>query len=234
MANDLRYEIKMVCEEWAHDWVVAALRTSRAGVRVLYPPRRVQSVYLDTPLGRSLEENLAGISSRRKMRFRWYGDEVTRVLGRLEIKKRDNMLGSKEILDIVKPISVRDVDRVAFVASLGDQADREWRYRLHAGLEPVQWISYVREYFTTADGRVRVTIDHELRTWDQRYRFILSDSNQTFLPRVLIVEVKCSTEHYGAAQELVNRLPLYVDKCSKFVLASSPSEGPIISQLNPW
>ncbi len=64
MANDLRYEIKMVCEEWAHDWVVAALRTSRAGVRVLYPPRRVQSVYLDTPLGRSLEENLAGISSR--------------------------------------------------------------------------------------------------------------------------------------------------------------------------
>ncbi|MFH1998785.1 MAG: VTC domain-containing protein, partial [Planctomycetota bacterium] len=81
-----RYEIKMVCQSQAYPEIRLCLDLDPSGLRVLYPPRRVQSLYLDTPEGDVLAENLAGISHREKIRFRWYGDEVRTVRGRLECK----------------------------------------------------------------------------------------------------------------------------------------------------
>jgi len=232
MAESTRYEIKMVCEEWARDSVVAALRTCSGGVRTLYPERRVQSIYLDTTCGRSLEENLAGISTRRKVRFRWYGHTTDQVRGRLEMKVRENMLGWKHVAEIDDPVAVEGSDRVSFVRTLQRRAPLEWRLILQSGLEPMQWIAYTREYYATADHTVRVTVDRELQSIDQRWRFNLSRACPTALPRILIVEAKCLQDQYEHAQELINRLPLVVDKCSKFVIASSPGSGPTVSLLN--
>ena len=47
----------------------AVLGAATFGVRELHAPRVVQSLYLDTPAGRALQENLAGLSERRKLRL---------------------------------------------------------------------------------------------------------------------------------------------------------------------
>jgi len=232
MREGVRHEIKMVCEERAHAWVLTALRSYHGALRTMYPERRVQSIYLDTPDGRSLEENLAGISRRSKIRFRWYGDEADLVRGRLEMKERENTLGWKHTAEIDGHVAVEGCDRVSFMQVLSNRAPAPWRLRLQSGLEVVQWIAYTRQYLATADGTVRVTLDRELRTADQRYRFDISMGCPSVVPRILVVEAKCSPEHYQRAEEMINSLPLVVDKCSKFVIASGPRHGPLVSMVD--
>lgn len=224
-----RHEFKLVSQDLAYAGVMGILR-AEALLGELHPRRRVQSLYLDTPMGRALEENLAGISHREKVRFRWYGEDTRLVTGRLECKVRHNLYGWKHLAMVEEPIQVEGCDRFAFVRQLERGAASDWMDRLR-GLEPVQWISYDREYLGSLDGRLRVTVDRNLTASDQRLRAKLCPRFKTPTGRLLIVEVKCSAENYRAAQRLVNRLPMQVGKCSKFVTASSPAEGPMPALL---
>jgi SPX domain protein involved in polyphosphate accumulation len=224
--EDLRYEIKMVCQGAAYHRLLMRLRMDPAGLSTLYPPRRVQSVYLDDPLGTALEENLAGISHREKIRVRWYGEDATGVMATLECKVRDNMLGWKHTQRLAEPIDVEGVERRAFMRRVESLASAQWVARLQACLEPVQWISYVRDYLQTADGKVRVTIDRDVTAWDQRARRELSRVQRTPLPNLTIVEAKCSAVDYPVAQAFLSRVPLFVDRCSKFAMSAGIEHGP--------
>jgi hypothetical protein len=223
----------MLCAESAAPSVLAELRMASSGLRELYPPRLVQSVYLDTHDGRAVAENLAGISDRMKVRFRWYGEAVKAVRGQLECKRRSNMLGDKLVEKLAAAIDVAGVDRVAFVRALRAQCSPQWRERLGADLEPAQWIRYRRAYLATADRDLRVTVDRELRAFDLRDAWIISDRNPTPMPRVLIIECKAPVSLRGRIEALLQELPLVVDKCSKFIMASAPAHAPIVS-LPPW
>lgn len=226
---DLRHELKFVGAEEGYDELRMALRLHRAGVRELHPPRVVQSVYLDTHEGRALQENLAGLSERRKLRLRWYGEDATRVRGTLEKKCRENSLGWKESVAVPGELAVRGVERRAFMAALADPLDPSWKDEL-GPLGPVQWVRYRREYLTTADRRVRLTIDRGLAFFDQRLRARLDDGAPSPSPRVLVLELKCGPGDLERARELTANLPIPLGRCSKFVLASEPGQGPLISQ----
>ncbi|MBU0756100.1 MAG: VTC domain-containing protein [Planctomycetes bacterium] len=230
--RDGRYELKMACRGEALPEIKAALSLDPAGFRTLYPPRRVQSIYLDTPEGDALDENLAGISHREKIRFRWYGDRVSLVQGRLECKIRENLLGWKRTLPIRNLVEVEGVDRWKFVRVLHEAAGPDWQTRLSRATEPVQWISYRREYFGSADGKLRVTVDDRLEGFDQRGRIRLSARFKTPVPHLVVVEVKCASHHYDPARRLINRLPFFVDKCSKFVTTTLPDAAPTLSYLS--
>lgn len=226
---DLRHELKFVGAEEGYNELRMALRLERAGVRELHPPRVVQSVYLDTHEGRALQENLAGLSERRKLRLRWYGEDATRVRGTLEKKCRENSLGWKESVAVPGEFAVRGVERRAFMAALARALDPSWKDEL-GPLGPVQWVRYRREYLTTADRRVRLTIDRGLAFFDQRLRARLDDGAPSPSPRVLVLELKCGPEDLERARELTANLPIPLGRCSKFVLASEPGQGPLISQ----
>jgi VTC domain len=225
----LRHELKFACEDEAYPRLRMALRLARSGVRPLHPPRVVQSLYLDTSHGRALAENLAGASEREKLRLRWYGVEGERVAGVLERKCRENSLGWKESVRLGE-LLVRGAERRRFVAELARLAGGIWAERL-AGLEPAQWVRYRREYLTTADGRVRVTIDRQLFCADQRLRARLADTAPTPALRLLVLELKCAPEHLAEARELAASLPVTLGRCSKFVLASERPGGPLPSTL---
>ena len=224
--HSLRYEIKMACQESAYERLLAVLRLDPAAIRKLYPPRRVQSIYLDTPTGKALEENLAGISHREKIRVRFYGGSALGVRAVLERKVRENALGWKDTLRLSAPIDVEGVTHRSFLEQVKSASDSTWRSAIEACLEPVQWISYVRDYFRTADGRVRITIDRKLQAADLRHSQRLSFRLRTHLPRITVIEAKCAAKDYDAAQAILSRLPLFVDRCSKFVLASDREHGP--------
>ena len=228
---DLRYEVKMVCQATSHGKVVAHMRLDESGLSELHKPRQVQSIYFDTIDGRALEENLSGISHREKIRFRWYGDERKIVRGHLEQKIRENLLGWKHTLKIDKDIRVEGSNRTQFAKDVLGDLTGFWARTRERHPMPVQWISYKREYYSTSDNLVRVTLDRELETFDLRKRFLLSAQHPTPMPKLLIVEAKCAAENFEEAKRLINRLPLHIDKCSKFVLASNPGEGPTSSIL---
>lgn len=229
--KSLRYEFKLVCQESARAQVLMALRMNPAGLKPLYFPRQVQSIYFDTSGGKSLQENLAGISHRRKIRFRWYQDPSIEVDGHLEMKVRENALGWKHVLPFEEKVSVEGVSRRAFMKQITEGLTPAWRVNFELGMEPVQWISYMREYFISSNGKVRVTVDHNLKSWDQRSQWRLTRKYISPPQRLIIVEVKCSLEDYDEGHAVVSKLPLVVGKCSKFVMASNPLEGPFPSHL---
>ena len=84
----MRYEVKLVGREQDLERVRAELRLLPIGLRPLHQPRLVQSIYFDTPEGRAVAENLAGISSRTKLRLRWYGGATRGVKAQFECKHR--------------------------------------------------------------------------------------------------------------------------------------------------
>jgi hypothetical protein len=226
---ELRHELKFVAAEALQAELAMALRLHPAGVRALHAPRTVQSLYLDTHEGRALQENLAGLSARRKLRFRWYGEGGARVRGTLEKKCRENSLGWKESVAVPGEVVVRGAERRAFVAALARALDPAWKDAL-APLGPAQWVRYRREYFTTADRRVRLTLDRALACFDQRLLARLDDSAPTPVQRVLVLELKCLPEHLDLARALTARLPIPLGRCSKFVFASEPGQGPLVSE----
>ncbi len=223
MEKDARYEVKMLGQASAYPRFRMFLRRERSGLRELYPPRIVQSIYFDTWRNRALEENLSGVSHREKIRYRWYGEGRSEVRGILERKVRENMLGWKDLLPIENTIAVEGRARADFAQEVLSQLTPEWNDVRAMRLLPVQWIRYEREYFST--GGVRITVDRKLRSFDQRMRRTLTAHFPTPLPDVMIVEAKCARAHHAEAVQLLGRLPLKVDKCSKFVYASSPGEG---------
>lgn len=230
--EDLRYEFKLIGEGFLLPELRARLRLHPLGLRPLHHPRRVNSLYLDTHDGRALEENLAGLSHREKVRFRWYGDAARGVRGVLEKKVRHNLLGWKKRTPVEREIDVEGARRRSFVRRLADHVPPAWQAALAAGLEPAQWIRYEREYLATPDGRLRVTLDRDLRASDQRHLVRLSSRWSTPIPDFTVVECKAGPEDQELVQRLVNDFPLLVDKCSKFVIASSPGEGPLRSVLS--
>ncbi len=234
MSRELRYEIKMVAQAAAYARIRMLMRFDRSAIRTLYPPRRIQSIYFDTWRNIALEENLAGISHREKVRFRWYGEAKTGVKGTLERKVRENMLGWKDLLRIDSTLAVEGQPRRAFTDSLRPFLSEGWEDVLDRNLQPVQWIRYDREYFATEAGKgpIRITIDRNLRTWDQRNRPQLSSKFRAPTPDVMIVEAKCAEGDYDALKDLMDDFPMRIDRCSKFVYASSPNDGALASQLS--
>ena len=92
------------------------------------------------------------------------------------------------------------------------------------GLEPAQWIRYHRSYLGSADGNLRVTLDSELTTFDQRMHARLQCDAATPLPRIGIIEVKADDDQREAAESFVQGMGWRPGRCSKFVIASCPSE----------
>ena len=226
----LRHELKLVSEEASYPEVRMALRLDRSAIRTLHPRRLVQSLYFDTPFQRALEENLAGLSRREKLRLRWYGAETAVVEAVLERKRRENTLGWKESVRVPGALQLGGRERRGFMDELESRVDPAWREHL-AGLEPVRWVRYWREYFTSADRRVRLTLDRELAFFDQRPLARLADTERMPSPRLLVLELKCAPEYLDAAREIVARLPIPLGRCSKFVLAAEPLSGPLPSRL---
>jgi hypothetical protein len=227
----LRYEIKMVAQAAVRDWIESRLRLDRAGVRTLHPDRTVQSLYFDDLWQTALADNLAGISHREKLRFRWYGEAANGVRGALERKVRHNLLGWKDVLPLEAEVDVEGADRRTLARAIFGHLPAAWAVERDRSLMPVQWIRYRRSYFTTADGRIRVTIDRDLRTFDLRHRRIVTAAFRSFVPCVTIVEAKAAEDAYDELKRFLSRFPLVIDKCSKFVIASSPGDGPRASVL---
>ena len=220
-----RYEIKLALHERDRARLLGELRLLPDVLTTLHPPRTVQSVYLDTHGREALQDNLAGIAARRKVRFRWYGDERQAVLGALEIKRRNHQYGDKDVHAIPVPLPVAGTARGEFVAALRRHAPAALQPLLD-GQEPSQWIRYRREYFGDTTGRLRVTVDADLAAFEQRYAPRLDDSAPTPLPRLCIVELKADAADRRLVEGWLQRLDVRPSRCSKYVMACVPSEAP--------
>lgn len=222
--TDLRYEIKLVCEPHrlcqARSWV----RLHPAGFRVAYPPRRVNSLYLDTRNMHSFAQNLAGLATRQKLRLRWYGDGWVDVRPLLELKWKRNLLGAKRqaLLPCELDLAASWVDILGRVRA---NAGPDWCAFLQAADQPAALICYQREYYVTRDGAVRLTLDYDIHAYDQRLSVRPNLRRRLPVADSVVLELKAAAAHGERLEEIAGRFPLQRTRNSKYVQALLVAPG---------
>ena len=214
--SDLRYELKLVCEgRWlgqARTW----LQLHPAGFVTAFPTRRVNSLYLDTLHLSSLNDNLAGLSARQKLRLRWYGGSTRRARPWLELKSKENLLGSKRRVQMATPIDLTH-PWTRILPPVRDTIPPEWHSWLHAALQPTLFNHYQREYYWTYDQGIRATIDFAPYACDQRISPRPNLHSPLAIPDSVVIELKAPPARMDRLQEIVGRFPVPRSRNSKYV-----------------
>jgi hypothetical protein len=214
--STLRYELKLVC---AAHWLSQArswIRLHPAGLAVAFPARRVNSLYVDTSCLSALAANLQGLSTRRKLRWRWYGDEWRTIHPYLELKYKSNLLSTKRQFLLPCQLDMRR-PWTEILKVIRTNAGPDWQLIFQTVDQPTLLTRYQREYYVTSDGAVRVTLDYAQTAYDQR--FSARPNLHARLPIVdtTVVEVKADQDQAERVEEIVSRFPLPRSRNSKYV-----------------
>ena len=77
-----------------------------------FPNRRVNNLYYDTKNFKSLADNLNGISSREKLRARWYGEFSKSKSIFIEKKIKQNQIGYKNKYNLTHEVDFTDLKSI--------------------------------------------------------------------------------------------------------------------------
>jgi SPX domain protein involved in polyphosphate accumulation len=215
--SDARFEIKFLCgvseEHLLFNWLYSS------GFSELYQSRYINNIYFDTEELDDAQDNLVGISERKKLRVRWYGQDCT-VKPFVEYKIKKNKLGVKKtyIADAVdlSGISIAQL-KDNILLSIGDQAlsgDSRW-------VNPIVYNRYLRGYFQSVCEKVRLTLDRDVAVWPvDADSLVLNEA----LPKIFsrrIIELKCDEGNQEALEQILSTFPFRPVRCSKYLLGVS-------------
>jgi hypothetical protein len=217
-----RYEIKTVVDRQMLPQLHAWLNVHPAAFRVAYPRRQVNNVYFDTPHLHSYMENVSGVSSRRKLRLRWYGERYDQVRGKLELKGKFNNLGWKRTQKINIPLDLNQTTWRELVKTMRSHLEPEFGLYLDSCGWAVMLNCYQREYYVSFSQKLRITIDDSLLVYDQRLSPCPNLSKHQPPSNLAIVEIKAPRDCYHLISDIANSLPLRITRHSKY---SSAMEG---------
>jgi hypothetical protein len=221
--EDMRYEIKMECEQELLPLVRTWVNRHSAGFRQAYPPRQVNSLYLDTLTMDTLNDHLESVPTRRKLRYRWYGKDLTQACGHLELKNKTERAGWKIIQPVQAMLQLnRDpwttIQRQILEGIDGGQHGLLFQEVLRVA-RPLIMNCYDREYYVTPDARVRLTLDMKQKVYDQWMTVRPNIQFQTPTLDILIIEFKCDVAHGRYLSEVLSEFPLRIHRHSKFINA---------------
>ncbi|MGE4350814.1 MAG: polyphosphate polymerase domain-containing protein [Bdellovibrionales bacterium] len=219
-ASALRYEIKFNAHVSEYDSMAAWLQVHPCGFFANYPARIINNLYFDNPSYDSYWENLVGISSRSKVRLRWYGD-ATQSLGKafLEIKFKKSRMGWKHIAAIdMGGRKINSLSHAELLKIVREPLDPEMAAYLDMSPMPVLMNSYEREYFLSADHRIRATLDKDLRFYHCHHDPSGGVGSLALGPDIAVMEFKFGLDDIDRAKQALHSVRYQPTKNSKFVM----------------
>jgi len=204
----MRYERKYRIENASLREVEMVIRQNPACFQTAFPDRWINSIYLDDVAFNSLQENLSGISKRNKYRIRWYGYTLSDIKKpTLEIKMKNNFVNSKKFYELPDFTLDRNFDCVQFLEKNVDDLPNRFF--------PVSIIQYLRSYYVSQNGKVRATIDRELRYYLYQGRLLLDRSPAK--DPAIILEIKYDKDYDDRMHPIFQKIPFRLTKNSKYV-----------------
>jgi SPX domain protein involved in polyphosphate accumulation len=203
----LRFERKYRVENFSYAHSMQLIKAHPAAFYQPYPDRIVNNIYFDTPNLQCLQENLAGISTRKKYRVRWYGEALkTIVAPKLEIKYKENLLGAKKGIAL-ESFNINELNELSIKVNE--------LLPLQFALQPVLLNSYYRSYWETRCGKFRITVDTQLNFHSLLHspyfeRYLHQDPS-------VIIELKYEKEDEETVDRIAALLPFRLTKNSKYV-----------------
>ena len=215
--DNYRYERKFVISALTPHEVETELASHPAMFGEIYHQRFVNNIYFDSIGFRSYLDNLDGLTARRKIRIRWYGDLFGRIGAPvLECKIKRDLLGRKESYPLRAFTLDTNCDIRVLLESLdGAELPPALREQLLV-VRPVLLNRYSRKYFRSADGNFRVTIDTDLASYQ------IDSYNNLFLHKTpydhhVILELKYNSNVSDEADLIATLFPFRITKSSKYV-----------------
>ena len=189
-----------------------------------YPSRQVNNIYFDTAGLDSLNDHLSGVGNRRKLRFRWYGENIDCALGQLEIKQKINRIGWKYAYPIPTTLDLANLNWSQIHEIIQQHTEGIFLEMISVS-RPVIINSYQRDYFVASDGQTRLTLDYETEAFDQQLIQAPNIKYRIPLLNLVILEIKTETQHDVDLPSLVAEFPLRTEKHSKFIAGMSAMSG---------
>jgi hypothetical protein len=221
--NGNRYEIKMLYDELRIYEVRQWVRNHFSAFRTAYPTRFVNNIYFDTEELGAYNDHLSGSASRQKLRFRWYQPLSGLVNGQLEVKRKDSRLGSK-VTQKIQGIDLSqdswEIIRKKMIAQTRDELQL-----LVKSTFPILINSYKRDYFVSADGITRVTLDYGMAAWDQRMVQCPNLRYRMPINNLMVIEFKRDIQGHEDFSDILAEFPVRVTNYSKYVSSLSSILG---------
>ena len=214
---DARYELKQAYSELQIPELRSWIQMHPDGFRTAYPPRWVNSLYFDTHGLDTFNDHIAGVPVRRKLRYRWYGEDLTVARqGQVEVKNKSELAGWKVIEKLTPDFEFEGRSW----ASLMDEfcrASSGLIRELLSVARPVLLTVYHREYFVSGDRQVRLTIDSKLKGYDQYFH---ARPNIKFKHRgdeQVVLELKSRVGELARLTQALSHFPARAVRYSKYV-----------------
>lgn len=215
--DSYRYERKFLVDQLDQHQTKALILRHPGFFYQPYPPRYVNNFYLDSPALDNYYDNVGGSGSRRKIRIRWYGElfgPISKPV--LEFKIKEGLVGTKIHYDfsdfrLEKGYCDDHLRKIIRASALPPEV----KIILY-DQDVVLLNRYFRHYYTTRDGRFRLTLDTDLsylRVGHLDNHFAHKQTDH----RNLVVELKYDMEHDPSAFQVSSFFPFRVTKSSKYV-----------------
>lgn len=214
---ETRYEIKQAYSDLRLPELRSWVQVHPAGFHTAYPARRVNSIYFDTHGLDTFNDHISGVPVRRKLRYRWYGDDL-RVArnGQVEVKNKSELAGWKLIEKLEADFVLENSNWAGLIDQMRGASSGVIKELLSIS-RPVVLTVYYREYFVSADRQVRLTIDSRLKGYSQ---FLTSRPNINFSQPgdgQIILELKSDINQAAELADMLSHFPVRAGRYSKFV-----------------
>jgi hypothetical protein len=177
----------------------------------------VRSVYFDDARLSACWANIEGIGQRTKLRLRWYDSPRPGCDAFLEAKWRVNRTTGKHRLHIHGGEPLGSLPYKTLLAALWAAVPEAYRPILLAHPQPVVLVEYHREHFAAPGGRLRATLDYNLRYYDQTGRARISTAFAVPHEGFVILEGKLPLGCEHQLREFLHPFSGRIRRCSKYV-----------------
>ena len=181
-----------------------------------FPKRKISSLYYDTNDLKLFYASEDGISSRQKIRIRWYNDEL--ISSRVEYKIKNAELGDKIFYEI-SDFDKKELSKISFANSNIISPNS---YFLPTKIDkfyfPKTLISYERNYYLK--GNLRITYDSSINFYSVLNNYKEIKVLYPIPSEYSVLEVKYEEGEdnlvYKTIQNLTDRLGLTLTRFSKY------------------
>ena len=122
----------------------------------VYPDRKINTIYLDTENFDNVRDNINGVSNRKKLRVRWYNDNLDKMYIEIKNKKNFNVWKNVEKINLKtnEKNLIEDLKKNFFNIKFKNNNDFNYKFVLKT--------NYKRSYWLSNNNKIRATIDIDI------------------------------------------------------------------------
>ena len=212
-----RCEIKFASYQVDYPLIKNWLKSNNFNFKKEYKNRIVNNLYFDSNNLDAYKDNIYGHSSRIKARFRWYGKFSEKNQGNLELKFKRNIYGWKEKYKIEKLNLENTTNCNIIKTTISKNLPKKTKIFFEKNNIPQIVNQYEREYFISNNKKFRITIDQNMKIFNQRTSKELNLIKKIKIQNYIILEVKFERSCHKDIESLLHNIPIRASRNSKYI-----------------